>query len=77
MHSDYLGKLFKKETGEYFSQYVMQVRIEKAQQWLKAQPEMKVYELAEKTGFGLNSQYFIKVFKKYTGKTPKEYKQGN
>jgi two-component system response regulator YesN len=77
MHSDYLGKLFKKETGEYFSQYVMKYRIDKAQLWLKEDPDMKVYELAEKTGFGLNSQYFIKVFKKLTGRTPKEYKQGN
>ncbi|WP_166239010.1 response regulator transcription factor [Paenibacillus turpanensis] len=73
MNADYLGKLFKKETGEKFSNYVMKLRIEKAIQSIEKQPDVKIFELAEQLGFGDNPQYFSQVFKKYTGQTPTEY----
>ena len=75
MNTDYLGKLFKKETGEKFSQYVIKARIEKAKVLIKGEVGYKTFEIAEKTGFGNNPQYFSQVFKKYTGYTPSEYKQ--
>jgi YesN/AraC family two-component response regulator len=75
MDADYLGKLYKKETGEKFSQYVIKVRIEKAKGLIKSEVRYKTFEIAEKTGFGNNPQYFSQVFKKYTGYTPSEYKQ--
>lgn len=37
--------------------------------------DYKIYEVAEKTGFGDNTQYFSQVFKKYTGNTPSDYKK--
>ena len=73
MNADYLGKLFKKETGEKFSNYVMRLRIEKAIEVIESSPDVKVFELAEQLGFGDNPQYFSQVFKKYTGQTPTEY----
>jgi len=72
---DYLGKLFKKETEENFSHYVMKKRMEKAKEYLTYGTEEKIYEIAEKVGFGNNSQYFSQVFKKYTGYSPLEYKE--
>lgn len=73
MNADYLGKLFKKETGEKFSNYVVRLRMEKAIEEIEKTGDVKVFELAEKLGFGDNPQYFSQVFKKYTGFTPSEY----
>lgn len=75
MNVDYLGKIFKKETGENFSQYVVRIRIEKAKQLLKNRPDHRTFEIAAMSGFGDNPQYFSQVFKKYTGSTPSEYRQ--
>jgi|HigsolmetaGSP12D_1036236.scaffolds.fasta_scaffold00493_8 YesN/AraC family two-component response regulator len=73
LNADYLGKRFKKETGQKFSHYVMKARIRRAMELIAAQPDIKVFELAERLGFGGNPQYFSQVFKKYTGCTPSEY----
>ena len=35
----------------------------------------RIYEVAEKVGYGSNPQYFSQVFKKYTGASPLEYKE--
>lgn len=75
MNPDYLGKLFRKETGEKFSNYVMKVRMERAMELIGAGGDVKVFELAERLGFGDNPQYFSQVFKKYTGVSPSEYKR--
>jgi two-component system response regulator YesN len=36
---------------------------------------VKVYEIADRIGFGDNPQYFSQVFKRHTGFTPSEYKR--
>ena len=72
---DYLGKLFKKETGKNFSHYVMEKRMEMAKELIVDGKKDKIYEVAEKVGYGSNSQYFSQVFKKYTGVSPLEYKE--
>lgn len=73
MNADYLGKLFKKETGEKFSNYVIKRRVAKAAETIAKQEDIKIFELAEQLGFGDNPQYFSQVFKKYVGVTPSEY----
>lgn len=73
MNADYLGKLFKKETGEKFSAYVTQSRIKQAMADIAAEPDVKIFELAERLGFGDNPQYFSQIFKKHAGCTPSEY----
>ncbi|MFB5660192.1 response regulator [Alteribacillus sp. HJP-4] len=75
MNSDYLGKLFKKETGEKFSAYLMRQRMAKAMELIEQTEEPKVFEVAEEVGFGNNPRYFSQVFKKHTGLTPSEYKK--
>lgn len=72
---DYLGKMFKKEVGENFSYYVMKKRMEVAKDLILNGRQDKIYEVAEKVGYGSNSQYFSQVFKKYTGISPLEYKE--
>jgi two-component system response regulator YesN len=75
MNSDYLGKLFKKEMQENFNQYLTNIRVNKAKEIIEREKNCKICDIAEKVGFGGNSQYFSQVFKKCTGHTPKEYKE--
>ncbi|MED3963585.1 response regulator [Niallia taxi] len=75
MNPDYLGKLFKQETGERFSAYLTKWRIEKAIAYITDVEDVKMVTLADQIGFGDNPQYFSQVFKKYTGYTPSEYRK--
>ena len=70
--SDYVSKMFKSATGMGINHYILQKRIEKAKELLKA-GGFKTYEVADMCGFGNRAQYFTQVFKKMTGKAPKEY----
>lgn len=72
MNADYLGKQFKKEVGQGFSTFVRNKRIEKALQIIEEERSIRVYELAERLGFGDNPQYFSQIFKKITGYTPSD-----
>ncbi len=74
LNPDYLGKLFKKECGIKFSDYLMKIRIEKAKEILATSGEIKMYEVARRVGFGENVAYFSRVFRKYTGLLPSEYR---
>lgn len=70
INTSYLGQIFKKETGSAFTDYVNTLRIREAQRLL-ANPALKVYEVAERVGF-TDYHYFLKIFKKVTGTTPKD-----
>ncbi|UOQ85264.1 response regulator [Gracilibacillus salinarum] len=70
MNPDYLGKLFKKEVGQRFSSYLTNARINKAVEIIENEENIKVFELAERLGFGSNPQYFSQLFKKIKGYTP-------
>lgn len=74
MNVDYLGKLFKKEMNERFSDYIIRLRMEKAKGMME-NSDSKVFEIAKAVGFGDNAQYFSQVFKKQTGYTPSDYKK--
>jgi two-component system response regulator YesN len=76
MNTEYLGRLFRKETGEKFTNYLVHARIEKAKQLIEHADEVKISDIAEQVGFGNNPQYFSQVFKKRTGSSPTEYKKG-
>jgi two-component system, response regulator YesN len=69
---NYLGQIFKKETGIKFSEFVTTRRIDKAKRYLR-EKYMNVSEVAYKVGFKDN-HYFYTVFKRMTGITPKEYR---
>lgn len=74
LNKDYFGKRFKRETGVYFTQYVMNRRIQKAEELL-LHTDMKIYNIAEAVGFDANAAYFTQVFKRYTGMAPQEYQK--
>ncbi|GFR37887.1 hypothetical protein PRECH8_11830 [Insulibacter thermoxylanivorax] len=74
MNSDYLGKLFLKQTGEKFSRYVMRVRMEKAVQYMLHNADLKILDIAALVGFPHNVQYFSQVFKKMSGYSPSQYR---
>ncbi|NOV02620.1 response regulator transcription factor [Paenibacillus planticolens] len=67
---NYLNQIFKKATGETFTNYLIQVRMKKAQALL-AEGKHLIYEIAEKVGYK-NVPYFSSIFKKYTGMSPSE-----
>lgn len=69
----YLGRILKKETGSSFNDYLNNVRIEKAKEFLTT-TNYKGNELYEKVGFS-NYNYFYIVFKKITGAKPTEYRK--
>jgi Response regulator containing CheY-like receiver domain and AraC-type DNA-binding domain len=68
----YLSRLFKKETGEVFTVYVMRRRMERAKELL--QGGAKVYDAASAAGFR-DVSYFAKVFRNYWGVTPSEFRK--
>ncbi|MDE6502293.1 MAG: AraC family transcriptional regulator [Ruminococcus sp.] len=69
----HLSRIFRKETGESFSGYVNRIRIEEASSLL-LYTERTDIEISNMLGYSSQS-YFIKVFRKYMGCTPKKYKK--
>lgn len=67
-----LSRIFKKEIGINYWDYITQVRMEKACLLIQ-NTDMKMYEIAEKTGYD-DISHFSTAFKKYFGKSPKEFK---
>ena len=68
----YFSKLFKEETGITFIKWLNQLRIEKAKGLLK-NTRLKTYEISEKVGY-YDYKYFSNTFRKYTGVSPREYR---
>ena len=68
VNTSYLGQIFRRETGSAFTDYVNGLRIREAVKLL-SNPMLKVYEVAEQVGF-TDYHYFLKIFKKVTGKSP-------
>ena len=69
----YISRMFKKELGKNFVDYLNEIRIEKAKELLK-DVQYKAYEIAEMVGIP-DAHYFSKLFKKYVGVTPTEYRE--
>lgn len=72
MNLFYISHFFKKETSMNFLDYLTLQRVEKAKELLEA-IDSKIYEVAIKVGYN-DQRYFSQVFKRYTGYTPKEYR---
>lgn len=69
----YLSHVFKKDTGATFTDYLNRLRIILAKRLIGSK-SMKMYEIAEKTGFS-DYRYFSLVFRNITGMTPTDYQQ--
>lgn len=68
----YLSRLFKQERGINLSEYIEDMRIRQAKDLLK-RGELKVAEVGSLIGY-VTPQSFTRVFKKWTGTTPQEYR---
>ena len=71
---DYLFRMYKKETGQNLTDYLLEVRIQKAKEFLMQPGKYKVYEVSELVGYS-DYAYFSKIFKKETGMTPKYFQK--
>lgn len=75
LHPDYLGRLFRKETGLSFTQYLLTMRMSRAKQLLEQAPELRIGQLCEEVGYGDNPRYFSHLFHQSFGCSPSEYKR--
>ena len=71
---DYFRKLFKKVTGTSVTNYLQKIRLDKACNLLLT-TTMPIKDISIETGY-TDIQTFYKVFKKATGKTPQNYRNG-
>ena len=68
MNPSYFSRLFKRETGDNFSDYLIKKRMQAATELL-LHSNCTIEEIAHLTGIESIS-YFYRAYKKYTGKTP-------
>ena len=66
-------RLFKEATGKNFKEYVLDKRMEYAQELLKT-TTMKIAEISGMAGFE-SAEYFSSVFKSRYGMTPTRYRK--
>ena len=69
----YFCRLFKKQFGTSFLEYLSMYRISLAKAMLE-NPAIKIAEVAEAVGF-MDSAYFSRCFKRLVGISPSEYKK--
>ena len=70
----YFCKFFKQNFDKSFIVYLSELRIAKAKELL-ADITINVKDIGQKVGYR-DSSYFTKVFKRFTGVTPSEYRYG-
>lgn len=75
MSSAYFCRLFKRELGKGFNEYISGLRMEKAKALLDI-PGLKVGEISGMLGYA-DVSHFVKVFKKTFGILPSEYRSKN
>ncbi|MEW9701519.1 response regulator [Paenibacillus sp. SI8] len=73
MTASHLISIFKEATGKTIKQYVTEYRMEKAKDLLRTN-RLKVLDVATQVGFK-DGEHFAKIFRKYTGMTPTEYRE--
>ncbi|MGO4540517.1 response regulator transcription factor [Paenibacillus sp. 2TAB19] len=72
LSTSYFSLLFKQTFGETFIEYVTRQRMERAKVML-ADTQKSVAQIAKEVGYA-ERRYFTKVFMKYTGENPTDYR---
>lgn len=73
LNPQYFMRLFKKETGKPVLEFITELRLERVKQLL-VETNKSITEIAISAGYD-NFSYFSKLFKKYEGVTPSEYRK--
>ena len=73
LHPNHFIKVFRGQIGTSPGQYINKLRIDKARELL-VEETYTIGEIASMTGFH-DESYFSKTFKKYIGRTPREYRR--
>ena len=68
MNTSYLGQVFQKEVGCSFSQYLSNIKNEKAKDMI-LNTNMKINDIAREVGY-LDASYFYRKFKQCYGVSP-------
>jgi len=68
----YVSRLFRRQTGRSFSEYLRQCRIEAAQKLIRESPAMPLKNVSRCVGFK-DPFYFSRVFRTVTGASPSEF----
>ena len=72
INASYLSMLFRQVTGVTFKEHLNRIRVEEAERLL-SNTDYAIIEIAIACGYR-DQSYFTKVFKKYTGLTPRQYR---
>ena len=72
MNPEYLSRLFQRDVGQRFTDYLNTTRVNAARKLMSAYHQSTVAQIAEKVGYS-NPGYFFHIFRRYTGMTPGEY----
>lgn len=72
LNRTYLSRFIKSEYGCNFYQLVTNYRVEEAKRLIKEKPELKMWEIAELSGFA-SAIVFNRTFKRETDQTPTEW----
>ena len=72
LHPSYLSELFYSETGKHLKQFVLEAKIDTAQNLLKYS-DLTYLDISVSLGFSSQSA-FISTFRKISGMTPKRYR---
>lgn len=70
----YLSRLFKKEMGKNFQEYLLQMKMEMAGRMLSGKVEYKNKEIAQTLGYQ-DTQNFCRTFRRYFNTSPQKYRQ--
>jgi Response regulator containing CheY-like receiver domain and AraC-type DNA-binding domain len=73
LNPSYLSRILKEKTGKTFMDYLNETRMENSKKLL-LETDINIGSLSEKMSYS-NPNYFIKIFRKYTGITPGEFKK--
>ena len=74
LNQTYFSRLFKQYIGNTFTDYLIELRMEKAKELLET-GKYKAYEVSQLVGYR-SEKYFFRIFKQYTGSSPAEYYRG-
>jgi AraC-like DNA-binding protein/mannose-6-phosphate isomerase-like protein (cupin superfamily) len=73
LSASHFHRLFKQTTGQTFVEYLQNVRIEESCRLLRT-TELKIQDITARVGYQ-DTQFFLHLFKKKTGVTPREYRK--